>query len=149
MWYWKCKFFKLSHDFILVTWSKNHMALRMGTFHCKSAPCLVWSPWYFGMWRCNSFIFVKHFFSPLISAIQLYNQLHYKYLQNLQDIWNLLKLNTEYKARLNYRDRKLEEGLNHTNSRFLSMVKPFKFTFTGACPGNIFIVYKIMNKQKL
>ena len=58
-----------------------------------------------------------YFFSPLISIIQLYNKLHYKYLQNLQDIWNLQKFNTTQKLRLNSRDRKLEEYLKNLISR--------------------------------
>ena len=55
--------------------------------------------------------FLVLFSSLLISILQLHNQLHYKCLQNLQDIWNLQKFNIWYKVRLNYRDRKLEEDL--------------------------------------
>ena len=57
------------------------------------------------------------FFCRLISIIELYSQLHYKYLQSLQDIWYLQALNTTLKVKLNYRDRKLEEDLKNFITR--------------------------------
>ena len=37
----------------------------------------------------------------------------------------------------------------HTSNMFLTRIKMFKFTFNGACPGNICIVYVIMNNRKI
>ena len=59
-------------------------------------------------------------FYPLISTMQLYTQLHCKYQQNSLHIWKLQKLNTLYKVRLNYRDRKLEEDLKDLITRTLA-----------------------------
>ena len=39
--------------------------------------------------------------------------------------------------------------INYTNSMFLTMIKTFKFNFTGACPDNICIIYIIMTKRKI
>ena len=75
-------------------------------------------------------------FYPLISTMQLYTQLHCKYLQNSLHIWNLQKLNTLYKVRLNYRDRKLEKDLKDLNTKTwawfvriesTSFIKSFRF----------------------
>ena len=38
--------------------------------------------------------------------------------------------------------------INYTSRMFLTTTKTFKFTFTGACPGNICIVNIIMDKTK-
>ena len=46
---------KLSRNFLIVMWSKGHVALRMGTSHCTLAPCLVWCSWVFCRWRYNLF----------------------------------------------------------------------------------------------
>ena len=35
----------MSCDLMCVTGSKDHMTLRMGASHCKSASCIVWCPW--------------------------------------------------------------------------------------------------------
>ena len=35
----------MSCDLMCVTGSKDHMTLRMGASHCKSASCIVWFPW--------------------------------------------------------------------------------------------------------
>ena len=35
------RFFKLSGDLAMVMWSKDYVALRVGTSQGKSAPCLV------------------------------------------------------------------------------------------------------------
>ena len=39
--------------------------------------------------------------------------------------------------------------INYGSSMFLTTKKTFKFTFTVACPGNIWVVYIIMNKRKM
>ena len=49
-------FFKLPRGLTLVRWSKGNFALRVGLFQGKSAPCLVWCPWFFFYkWRYNVF----------------------------------------------------------------------------------------------
>ena len=35
----------MSCDLMCVTGSKDHMTLRAGASHCKSASCIVWCPW--------------------------------------------------------------------------------------------------------
>ena len=55
LWSWEYTFFKLSPGPTLVTWSKGHVASKMGTSHCNSAPCLVWCSWVSCSWRCNAF----------------------------------------------------------------------------------------------
>ena len=47
------EFFKFSRDLTLVTWSKGHVALRVGVSHVKSASCLVRCPWVFCECRYN------------------------------------------------------------------------------------------------
>ena len=41
--------------FEIVTWPKFHVALRIGAYHCKSAPCLVWWSCVFCSMRYNVF----------------------------------------------------------------------------------------------
>ena len=55
----KYKFFKLSSDLMLLTWSNSHMAFRIGVSYWKSAPCLVWWPRVFYRGRYNVFIFSR------------------------------------------------------------------------------------------
>ena len=46
---------KFSRDLMCITWSKGHMALRIGAPLCISTPCLVWCSWVFCRWRYNLF----------------------------------------------------------------------------------------------
>ena len=43
----------ISRALTLVTWSKGHVALRVGATHGKTATCLVWRQWIFCKWRYN------------------------------------------------------------------------------------------------
>ena len=42
--------------FLFITLSKDHVALRIGVSHFKSAPCLVWCLRLFCRWRYNVLI---------------------------------------------------------------------------------------------
>ena len=45
----------MSLDLPLVTWSKYHVASKMGASPCKSTTCLVGCLWVFCSWRYNAF----------------------------------------------------------------------------------------------
>ena len=39
--------------------------------------------------------------------------------------------------------------INYSTSMFLTRIKTLKFTFLGVCPGDIYMVYIIMNKREI
>ena len=54
-----------------VTWSSGHVALRVGTSHCKSALWLVWCPclvWFLFKWRYNVFELSCNLTRPLLEG---------------------------------------------------------------------------------
>ena len=102
--------------------SSKFIGILILVFQCSYLRLLCKMCWNTGfLWavcsRIRTAFFIFFIFSPLISIRQLYNQSHYKYLQHLQDIWNLQILNTSYKVKLNCRDKKLEEDLKDLITR--------------------------------
>ena len=58
---------------MLLTWSKDHVALSMGACHCKSEPSLVCSSWIFCRWRYDVFSLSRDLtWSPHWACIQIY-----------------------------------------------------------------------------
>ena len=88
-------------------------------------------------------------FYPLISTMQLYTQLHCKYQQNSLHIWKLQKLNTLYKVRLNYRDRKLEEDLKDLITRTWAWFVRIESTGFMNCSKFQLLFYLSIKKESL
>ena len=64
---------------------------------------------------------------------QYLQQLYFSFIHNYVNYENIVSASTSMPIFL----------MNYTSSMFLTVIKTFKFTFTGACPDDICIVYII------